>query len=176
MNGTASSDSTLTCVTPDFTQFEPRFEAVVQLMQPGQDLTTTSQKFTFFMNTRANRSLCYGPGLLHDLSTAEPATIIIQARNDKFENRTSGRDVWDVKIIHEEDGKEIDKEAISIVDQDDGSYHINYKVNRPGKVAIKIYFKDDKGKFVEVRGSPYSATFSASAPASANSLTGQHLN
>jgi hypothetical protein len=34
---------------------------------------------------------------------------------------------------------------------------------------------DDKGKMVPVRGSPYSASFSASSPATANHLTGPTL-
>ena len=174
--GTQQNETTLTCATPDFSQFAPRFDCVVQLMAGGQDVTTTWQKFTFFMNTRASKSLCYGPGLLNDLSTHEPAVFIIQARNDNCENRTSGRDQFEVKIICEDDGKELDKESISIVDKDDGSYHVNYHVTRPTKVNIKVSFKDDKGKFVEVRGSPYTASFVAQAEKHANSLTGPHLN
>jgi hypothetical protein len=36
-------------------------------------------------------------------------------------------------------------------------------------------FKDDKGKFVEVRGSPYTAKFVAGAPAANNVLGGAAL-
>ena len=46
---------------------------------------------------------------------------------------------------------------------------------REGKVNIKVEFKDDKGKFVEVRGSPYTACFVAGAPAANNQLSGVSL-
>lgn len=36
-------------------------------------------------------------------------------------------------------------------------------------------FKDDKGKFVEVRGCPYTATFTKDAPANSNALMGNNL-
>jgi dynein heavy chain len=60
------NETTLTCETPDFTQFSPRFECVVQLQFSSEDLTTTWKPYTFFMNTRAAKSLCYGAGLLED--------------------------------------------------------------------------------------------------------------
>ena len=84
--------TTLTCETPDFTQFSPRFECVVQLQFSSEDLTTTWKPYTFFMNTRAVKSLCYGAGLLEDQCPNEPTSFLIQARNDNCENRKSGRD------------------------------------------------------------------------------------
>jgi len=68
--------------------------------------------------------------------------------------------------------------ACQIVDNDDGSYHVKYQVARAGKVNIVVKFKDDKGRFVEVRGSPYSATFVApyaGAKPGQNTLTGARL-
>jgi len=44
------------------------------------------------LNTRAHKSLAYGPGLLQDVKPGEPVEFVIVARNDLGENRTSGRD------------------------------------------------------------------------------------
>lgn len=51
------------------------------------------------MNTRAYKSLAYGPGLLNEGSVAHPTEFIIQARNENGENRKSGRDNFQVKIM-----------------------------------------------------------------------------
>lgn len=108
------------------------------------------------MNTRAYKSLCYGPGLLDDQAINTPAEFIIQARNDLGENRTSGRDQFQVKIVSQgENHVEIPSE---IIDNDDGQYVVRYQMNEEQKVKIDIQFLDDKGKWVPVRGSPYSAS------------------
>ena len=44
------------------------------------------------MNTRAYKSLAYGPGLLPDGAVGNKTSFVIQARNDLGENRKSGRD------------------------------------------------------------------------------------
>jgi len=48
-------------------------------------------------------------------------------------------------------------------------------MNEDKPVKIDIQFLDDKGKWVPVRGSPYSASFSQKTPASANNLTGSAM-
>lgn len=58
----------------------------------GDDLTTTWIPFQYYLNTRALKSLAYGPGLLPDVKSGEPVEFMIVARNDLGENRTSGRD------------------------------------------------------------------------------------
>jgi dynein heavy chain len=87
----------LTCVTPSFELFGPK-ECVIQLAMAGDDLTTTWIPFNFYLNTRAFKSLAYGPGLLTDVKPNDPIEFVIVARNDLGENRTSGRDEFEVKI------------------------------------------------------------------------------
>lgn len=89
--GTFVSETEVSCITPSYEQFGPK-DAIVQLSLQGGDLTTTWAPFTYFMNTRAYKSLAYGPGLLHECALATPVEFIIQARNDLGENRKSGRD------------------------------------------------------------------------------------
>jgi len=96
-NATFENETTITAETPSFEAFGPK-ECTVQLQINGGDLTTTYVSFSYFMNTRAFKSLCYGPGLLDDQAINHPTEFIIQARNDLGENRTSGRDQFQVKI------------------------------------------------------------------------------
>jgi dynein heavy chain len=56
--------------------FGPK-EAIVQLRIGGADLTTTWVNFTYFMNTRAYKSLAYGPGLLQEGAVGYPTEFII---------------------------------------------------------------------------------------------------
>ena len=61
--GNFVSPTELTCVTPNFEIHGPK-ECVIQLQIAGGDLTTTWIPFNYFLNTRALKSLAYGPGLL----------------------------------------------------------------------------------------------------------------
>jgi dynein heavy chain len=97
VTGVYVSETEISCITPSFEQFGPK-EGIVQLSIQGGDLTTTFANFTYFMNTRAYKSLAYGAGLLQDCCIGTPVEFIIQARNDLGENRKSGRDHFIVKI------------------------------------------------------------------------------
>ena len=96
--GNYVSPTELTCVTPNFEIHGPK-ECVIQLQIAGGDLTTTWIPFNYFLNTRALKSLAYGPGLLQEVALNAPVEFIIQARNDLGENRTSGRDRFEVKAF-----------------------------------------------------------------------------
>lgn len=74
--GTYISDTEVSCVTPSYEQFGPK-DAAVQLSIQGGDLTTTSCLFTYFMNTRAYKSLAYGPGLIADSAVGHPTEFVI---------------------------------------------------------------------------------------------------
>ena len=166
--GTYISDTEVSCVTPSYEQFGPK-DACVQLSIQGGDLTTTSVNFTYFMNTRAFKSLAYGPGLLFDSAVGHPAEFVIQARNDLGENRKSGRDVFEVKITKIGDNAEIPNQ---LHDKDNGSYEVKYQVDEECEVKIEIFFQDDKGKMVPLRGSPYRASFSGKSAAGVNNIVG----
>ena len=91
VQGNSISDTEIECLTPNFEQFGPK-DATIQVSINNKDLTTTCAYFSFFMNTRAFKSLAYGPGLLKKGALGAPTEFVIQARNDHGENRTSGRD------------------------------------------------------------------------------------
>jgi dynein heavy chain len=121
------------------------------------------------MNTRAYKSLAYGPGLLNEGAVGHPTEFIIQARNDLGENRKSGRDNFQVKITRVGDNLEI---PCQVLDKDDGQYVVKYQVDEECDVKIDILFEDDKGKMVQVRGSPYKAAFTSKSASNVNNLTG----
>jgi dynein heavy chain len=76
------------------------------------------------MNTRALKSLAFGPGLLKEQAIGEPVEFVIQARNDNGENRKSGRDGFMVAIkTADKEKKEIPCE---IQDMDNGQYFVKY--------------------------------------------------
>jgi dynein heavy chain len=157
--GTYISETEISCVTPSFEQFGPK-DATVQLSVQGGDITTTCCPFTYFMNTRAYKSLAYGPGLLHEGAVAHATEFVIQARNDSGENRKSGNDNFQVRIVRASDNVEV---PCQVIDKDNGQYTVKYQVEEECEVKIDILFEDDKGKLVPVRGSPYKASFSAKA-------------
>ena len=89
--GNFVSETEITAFTPPFDSYGAR-GAICQLSIQGGDLTTTFVQFNYFMNTRANMSLCYGPGVQESNASGHQVEFVIQARNDNAENRQSGRD------------------------------------------------------------------------------------
>ena len=59
-----------------------------------------------------------------------------------------------------------------IEDRDDGSYMVTYQVDEPCEVELTVLFRDDKGKMVPVRGSPYKATFEEGINPNMNNVIG----
>ena len=57
------SETEMTALTPDFRAFGDKREAIIQLTIQGGDLTTTYVPFSFFLDTKAEKSLCHGPGV-----------------------------------------------------------------------------------------------------------------
>lgn len=58
----------------------------------------TKTEFNYFLNTKANKTLAFGPGLLKNNTTKKPTFFFIQSRNKNDENRKSGKDEFRIKI------------------------------------------------------------------------------
>ena len=97
VEGVYVSETELTCKTPDFSSVGPK-EVEVTLAVDRGDFTITNAKFNFFLNTKADRTIAYGPGLLCENPVNEKTVIFIQARNEKGENRVSGTDEFVIQI------------------------------------------------------------------------------
>eukprot|EP00831_Metopus_contortus_P040903 TRINITY_DN3203_c0_g1_i8.p1 TRINITY_DN3203_c0_g1~~TRINITY_DN3203_c0_g1_i8.p1 ORF type:complete len:745 (+),score=131.71 TRINITY_DN3203_c0_g1_i8:493-2727(+) len=169
------SEDELECVTPSFEAFGPK-EVEVKLQRQGQDLSITSSRFSFFKNTRAIKSVAFGPGVSDTCLANNEAEFLIQARNEDSENRSSGRDTFEAKafmvstreVTVQEIGEEPRIEIVEdveeelpceIVDNDDGSYFVKYKNERPGKVKLEVKFRNEKGILEPLRGSPFYTNF-----------------
>lgn len=182
--GTFISETELTCITPNFEQFGPK-ECVMQLCIGNGDLTTTWIPFQYFLNTRANKSLAYGPGILQNCCAGTPVEFVIVARNDLNENRTSGRDKFVAKVkkeipkpedYEEEEGvpyrPKFEEIECDLHDNQDGTYKVQYKIDEEIEVEVHVLFEDDKGNMVQIRGSPYKASFSKNAKPNDNLMAG----
>lgn len=53
------------CETPSFESFGPR-KAEIRVSCGKYDLTITKADFTYYLNTKADQTICFGPGLLED--------------------------------------------------------------------------------------------------------------
>lgn len=107
------------------------------------------------------------------MAVGEPISFWIQARNDDGENRTSGRDEFFVKIMTDEE--EAENIPCEIVDNDDGTYSVTYCVEKAVGVNVKVQFKDEFEDLVQVRGSPYKASFCEDTNKQANKTIGPSL-
>jgi len=182
VQGQYVSDNECTVVTPNFENFGPK-ECVIQLSVANGDMTNTWVNFQYFLNTRAHKSLAYGPGLLPNVAVGVPVEFKIIARNDLGENRTSGRDTFEVfvkkllPVPEEQKGAEdykpeYEEIPCEITDLDNGQYDCKYQVAEPGEVTVAIHFLNDKGQMVPIRGSPYCAQFVDGISAKDNTMTG----
>lgn len=75
--GNWKSETEMTAITPDFSVFGEKREAIVQLTIQGGDLTTTYVNYSFFLDTQPDKTLCYGPGILRDCSTHDDVQFVI---------------------------------------------------------------------------------------------------
>lgn len=168
-------------MTPSFEVFGPK-ECVIQLQIGNEEISTTWVNFNYFLNTRAIKSLAYGPGCMaQEVSSGNEVEFTIQARNDLGENRTSGRDVFEVNVCQykesEEDGKRGEKIEIEskIEDMDNGKYIIRYTAQEETDVHINVDFLNDKGVMVPLRGSPYKAKMKPGFKATDGVMIGEAL-
>jgi len=154
----------------------------------GDDLTTTWIPFQYYLNTRAFKSLAYGPGLLQEVKPGEPVEFTIVARNDLGENRNTGRDIFEVAVSHkvtvpadpeDPDSKEqviLKTIPCAIQDSDDGFYLCKYTCDEETTVDIDIKFLNDKEQMVPIRGVPFQASFKATASSKDNLMTGTAMD
>jgi dynein heavy chain len=95
--GVYKSETLIECETPSFEQFGPR-RVEVRLSFGKLDLTITKSEFTYFLNTKADQTIAFGPGLLHDNAVGVETMFYIQSRNADGKNRESGSDEFTISI------------------------------------------------------------------------------
>jgi dynein heavy chain len=180
------SPTQIECVTPEFVSVGPK-EASVKVRAERGDLTLTDVPFHFFLNTKFDKTIAFGPGLLAENKVGVETIFYIQTRNIKNENRTSGRDNFEIQIYTEseeveenEEGEEIQTTVqnpieYKIEDLDNGQYKIEYTSDKPAEVFLDIQYSSEVQKAAQIRGGPFKATFTEDAPAENNTFTGPSM-
>ena len=97
VQGNFISPNEIWCETPNFESFGAK-KAEVRISINKGDYTILSSSFTYYLNTKADRTIAYGPGLLTENLVGHETAFMIQARNLKGFNRESGSDIFEVKI------------------------------------------------------------------------------
>lgn len=84
--------------------------------------------------------------MYHEVSPGFETEFTIQARNDLGENRTSGRDNFEVSVCQfkppAEEGAKPERVELesSVHDLDNGKYNVKYSAPEEGEVEIRILF------------------------------------
>ena len=167
--GTFVSDVEITCDSPNFETYGIS-TVDVRVSLGGDSFTTTFQKYSFFAVTDANRCLATGPGVLSGCAPRVPVVFIIQASDTEGNPRTSGGDIFTIRVVNKEDGTKCD---VEITDMDDGRYKVQYTAPTPGEYTVEVKFEGTfDGVAGPIRGSPFTASFEAGVDTDANRMEG----
>lgn len=147
--GTVIDDDVIECATPDVVSTIGPKECEVRLAIGVRDFTTTKVDYRYFLNTIANKSLCFGPALQEDGQAGAPTRFIIQAINELGENRTSGADEFRINVKKKtftegstEENPKFSWEEFEheFIDHDTGQYEVVYTCDE-GEVKIDVLLK-----------------------------------
>jgi dynein heavy chain len=160
VKGVYSSNTKITCESPDCSKFPPG-PVEVRVALNGDSFTTTFQPFELFAVTAASQCIMYGPGILAGCAVNEETMFIIQARDASNNPRTSGGDEFEVTVKHlggGEEGEDVAVHGVAVQDQDDGTYVVMYTAPNPGEYEVDVQFKGTfGGEEVSPRGKRASA-------------------
>ncbi|CAK8995315.1 Dynein alpha chain [Durusdinium trenchii] len=173
--GNVINDEVIECLTPSVAGTIGPKECQVKVQIGPRDLTTTMAHYTYFLNSIAEKSLCFGPGILQEQQANSETRFMIQARNQLGENRKSGRDEFMVtvqqKVLNAE-GKEVLRDvAFELNDLNDGKTEVKYMADE-GELVIHVKLMDENGKPRPIRGSPFRPTLTKMARNRANEYSG----
>jgi len=173
--GNVVSDEVIECLTPAVMgSIGPR-ECQVKVQIGPRDFTTTMTNYSFFLNSIAEKSLCFGPGVLQEQQAGVETRFFIQARNQNGENRKSGRDEFLITVqqrVQNAEGKEVLRDLpFELLDLNNGKSEVTYIADEC-ELVIHVKLIDENRKPRPIRGSPYKPTFSKMAKNRANEHSG----
>lgn len=90
-------ENTLVCDTPNFDESYPG-QSEVRLIAAGHDITITKVHFSYFLNTKADKSVAFGPGVFPENNITKESLFYIQTKNKLGDNRESGGDEFQIDI------------------------------------------------------------------------------
>lgn len=70
------SEKELSCETPSYETFGPRASDVYVSINKS-DYTITKAQFKYFLNTKAEQTIAYGPGLLNENAIGQDTMFVI---------------------------------------------------------------------------------------------------
>lgn len=77
-----------------------------------------SVSYTYFLNSKAEKSLMFGPGLLRENAIKTETMFYIQARNVNNQNRESGADDFIISITRPDMVERLEKERERIKNEE----------------------------------------------------------
>ena len=152
------SPTEIKCLSPDWSKFSPG-EVDVRVSIGGEGLTVNRIKWNYYVNTKPQKCVAYGPGLFEKGGLwGFPAIFKIQAKDTSGRNRSSGGEgqYWICKAVSEE-GEELE---CKIVDNNDGTYDVSYIPRSSGSVEVSVAYNDPvQNGIIPIRGSPWKSSF-----------------
>lgn len=151
------SPTEIRCQSPDWSKYSAG-EVDVRVSIGGEGLTVNRIKWNYYVNTKPQKCVAYGPGLFEKGCVwGFPAIFKIQAKDTGGRNRTSGgeKNNWRVKAtagrVHL---------PVKIIDNKDGTYDCSYIPRTAEPVDITVAYHDPvQESEIFIRGSPWRATF-----------------
>jgi len=176
--GEVQSDTTIVFNTPNFEKYGAQVTEC-RVSVGGKSMTNSIASYQFFSVASCEHTLCFGPGVITGCVANIPVTVIIQARDATGANRICGYDKFTVtvgQIGPIKDGKKtLDyiQDAPTVVDQEDGTYLVNFTYPQGGSYEVSIKFDGTfQGKAGEIRGSPFKVDVKDTGDAVTNELNG----
>ena len=156
VSGKYISENEIQCNTPSFEKFGP-MEVMVRVSIKGDPFTVNKALFSFFVNTKAAKCMCFGPGLLANAGKAgRPLQFMMQSKDSTGKSRNSGGDAIVVQVTSSATTMEV---PYTIYDYSDGHYLISYVPPVAGTYECHVTLDenafDDDDTYLHVRGSPF---------------------
>jgi dynein heavy chain len=133
------SPTEIKCLSPDWSKYNPG-EVDVRVSIGGEGLTVNKIKWNYYVNTKPQKCVAYGPGLFEKGGLwGFPAIFKIQAKDVSGRNRTSGgeADAWVVTV------KQGDQQySAKVMDNNDGTYDVSYIPRSAGHVEVAVAYND----------------------------------
>ena len=151
------SPTEIRCLSPDWSKYSPG-EVDVRVSIGGEGLTVNKIKWNYYVNTKPQKCVAYGPGLFEKGCVwGFPAVFKIQAKDTAGRNRTSGGEAHIWRVTAMAGGHSL---PVKVVDNQDGTYDCSYIPRTADPVDVSVAYDDPvQNSVVFIRGSPWRATF-----------------
>jgi dynein heavy chain len=157
------SDSEAEFTTPNFNDLGAK-DVEVRISINGEELSTNPINFTIYLDTKADKSVYFGPGSLNGVCPGHKTSLMIRAKNELNENRSSGMDEFTCSIV---DSVSMENIQPTITDLKNGLYRVEYTPLKAIKYKISIGLKEENVS-QNIRGSPIDIMCDGEDPANNN--------